>query len=360
MQIRLHNFGAGPCILPQEVLVEAAEAIRYWAPASLSLLEVSHRHPAFEAVMHETRQLVRELLGVPGDYHILFLQGGASGQFGMVPQNFLQGRHSAAFLDTGFFSLKAMRDAAIYGDAEAVASSAHRAYRYVPTDYTIPETAAYFHITSNNTIEGTQMQVIPDSPVPLFCDMSSDIFSKAFDISRFSLIYAGAQKNMGPAGMTLVILKKSLLEGQRPLLPNTMDYLVHAEHSSLYHTAPVFAIYTAMLNLRWLKAKGGVAVQEAENKFKAARLYETLDRNRLFKPFADRGSRSLMNVTFHLPDAALEAAFLGLAEKQQIAAIRGFKTMGGFRASLYNAPPLSSVEVLCSAIEEFAHEQRYL
>jgi len=352
---RLHNFGAGPCILPREVLDQAAEAVVYWPKARLSLLEVSHRHAAFEEVVEETKSLTRELLRIPDGYEILFLQGGASTQFTMMPMNFLSQDRFASFLDTGFFSQKAMHDVGVFGKVHCAASSADRKYKYVPLDYDIPAGAAYFHITSNNTIEGTQMKHFPDSPVRLFCDMSSDIFSREIDVKKFDMIYAGAQKNMGPAGMTLIIMKKDLLEESNTGLGTMMDYKVHVTNGSIYNTPPVFAIYTAMLNLRWLKAKGGIRVQEKENEAKANHLYTALDQSPIFHGFADRSSRSIMNVTFSLPTEELENSFLEFAALRDIAAIKGYHTIGGFRASLYNALSIESVAVLAEAIEEFSY-----
>jgi phosphoserine aminotransferase len=350
---RLHNFGAGPCILPQDVLDQAAEAVRYWPEARLSLLEVSHRHPAFLDVVAQTKLLVREILDVPDDYHVLFLQGGASTQFAMIPMNFLNKTQTAAFLDSGFFAQKAIGDAALFGQTAIVASSKDHNYNYIPRDYAIPAEAAYFHITSNNTIEGTQMPDFPDCGIPLFCDMSSDIFSRRIDVRKFDLIYAGAQKNMGPAGMTLVILKKSLLDHKKSGLATMLDYQVHIDHASIYNTPPVFAIYTAMLNLKWLKAKGGLAVQEVENKAKAGLLYRAINESSLFKGFADKNSRSFMNVTFNMQNSSAESDFLAFADERSITAIKGYPTIGGFRASLYNALTMDSVAVLADAIKDF-------
>lgn len=351
--LKKHNFGAGPCILPAEVLSRAADAVSNWNGSGLSVLEVSHRSAAFEQVVHECISLVRELLGVPEGYTVLMLQGGASLQFDMVPMNFLQGRKKAAYLDTGFFAIKAIKAASLFGRPEVVASSAAEGYKRIPDSYCIPEDAAYFHCTSNNTIEGTQMFDFPDSPVPVICDMSSDIFSREIDVSKFDLIYAGAQKNIGPAGMTLVIIKDSLMEKAYRRLPAMLDYRVHKEGGSMYNTPPVFSIYTATLNLQWLKACGGVRVVEALNRQKATALYTEIDHNPLFTGTADYQHRSRMNICFKALNQTIEQEFLSLAEQEGIIGIRGYRTVGGFRASLYNALPLSSVVKLTALMNVF-------
>lgn len=350
-----HNFGAGPCILPEGVLNRAAEAIRHWDAAGLSILEISHRSGAFELVIQETENLVRELLGVPDDYSVLFLQGGASMQFCMVPMNFLQGsRREAVYLDAGHFGQKAIKEAQLFGKINIIASSADRAYADIPADYQIPQDAAYFHCTSNNTIEGTEMFRFPDTPVPIICDMSSDIFSREINVAQFDLIYAGAQKNIGPAGMTLVIAKNSFLDSVKRRIPSMLDYRVYRDNGSMYNTPPVFAIYTAMLNLQWLKGKGGLKYIAPENQAKAQLLYGEIDRNPLFYGSAVKEDRSLMNVTFRMHDKTKEAAFLTYAEKQGMVAIKGYRTMGGFRASLYNALRYESVMALVKCMKAYA------
>jgi phosphoserine aminotransferase len=356
---RKHNFGAGPCILPEPVLSRAAEAIRCWNETGLSILEISHRSAAFEGVIQETEQLVRELLHVPEDYSVLFLQGGASMQFCMVPMSFLQGsKKEAAYLDAGYFGAKAIKEAQLFGKVNVIASSKERAYEDIPGDYKIPEDAAYFHCTSNNTIEGTEMFRFPETSVPVVCDMSSDIFSREIDVSKFDLIYAGAQKNTGPAGMTLVIAKNSFLDTVKHPVPSMLDYRVYRDNGSMYNTPPIFAIYTAMLNLHWLKSQGGPKFIALENLAKAQLLYDEIDSNPLFYGTAVKWNRSLMNVTFRMNDPGEEKAFLTFAEKNGMVGIRGYRSVGGFRASLYNALPYESVRALVSCMKAYA-ENRY-
>jgi phosphoserine aminotransferase len=352
-----HNFGAGPCILPGPVLNQAAEAVKHWDKAGLSILEISHRSPAFEEVMQETESLVRELLKVPDDYSVLFLQGGASLQFCMVPMNFLQGAPGeAAYLDAGYFGQKAINEARLFGKVNVIASSKDRAYADIPHDYTVPKHMAYFHCTSNNTIEGTGMFRFPQTEAPMVCDMSSDIFSRETDISQFDLIYAGAQKNTGPAGMTLVIARNEFLDRVKHPVPSMLDYRVYRDNGSRYNTPPVFAIYTAMLNLRWLKNRGGLQLIALENRAKARLLYDEIDINPLFLGLADRGDRSLMNVTFRMHDRSKEADFLAFAEAQGMVGIKGYRTVGGFRASLYNALPYESVKALVACMHDYAEK----
>ena len=336
-----HNFGAGPCVLPQDVLKKAADAVMNWDEQGLSVLEVSHRSPAFEAVVKKTETLVRELLQVPEDYSVLFLQGGASLQFCMVPMNFL--RDGATYLDGGFFSKKAIKEAELFGA--------------VNTD-TKEITGDYFHCTSNNTIEGSQMKSFPDVP-NLICDMSSDIFSRPINVSEFALIYAGAQKNMGPAGMTLVIARDSFLDDIKHQVPAMLDYRVYRDNGSMYNTPPVFAIYAAMLNLQWLQSTGGVPAIYNQNKAKAEMLYAEIDRNPLFTGTASVPERSLMNVTFKTHEPLLEPVFLAYAESKGLVGIKGYRTVGGFRASLYNALPLTSVIALVDAMQEFENSNIY-
>ncbi|HEX8378486.1 MAG TPA: 3-phosphoserine/phosphohydroxythreonine transaminase, partial [Pedobacter sp.] len=277
------NFGAGPCILPQEVFKQASQAVLNFNDTGLSILEISHRAPEFEAVVDETIKLVKELLNVPDGYSILFLQGGASTQFSMVPMNLMAEGQSAAYLDSGAWSSKALKEAKLFGEVKVVASSKDSNYTFIPKDYEIPADAAYFHYTSNNTIFGTELFEVPKTAIPIACDMSSDIFSREINVADYGLIYAGAQKNMGPAGVTLVIVKDELLGKSGRKLASMLDYKVHAENKSLYNTPPVFSIYVSMLNLQWLKSKGGVAAIEKENIAKANALYAEIDRNPLFK-----------------------------------------------------------------------------
>lgn len=354
-QLHQHNFGAGPCILPLSVTEQAAKAILNWDGIGLSILEVSHRSNEFLQVMKETDQLVRELLEVPEDYQVLFLQGGASRQFDMVPHNLLQaaGKTKAAYLDSGYFAQKAIAQAKLFGEVQIVGSPRDKNYTYVPSCAQLDDDVAYLHVTSNNTIEGTQMSSFAKSGVPLVCDMSSDIFSRTIKVSDFDLIYAGAQKNLGPAGMTLVIIKKELINNIVHPLPAMNDYRVMAENASLYNTPPVFAIYVAMLNLRWLKSQGGVTAIEKLNAQKAELLYHAIDRSELFYGTAALQHRSKMNVTFRCHHVQLEREFLSYAQERGIVGIKGHSSVGGFRASLYNALPLESVAYLCQLMGFF-------
>ncbi|PUV24891.1 MULTISPECIES: 3-phosphoserine/phosphohydroxythreonine transaminase [Sphingobacterium] len=348
-----HNFGAGPCILPKEVFQQASEAVIDFNNTGLSILEISHRSKEFEAVIDEATQLVRELLAVPQGYSILFLQGGASLQFAMAPLNLLPEGGKAAYLDTGVWATKALKEAKKFGTVDVVASSIDKNYSYIPKGYSIPSDAAYFHYTANNTIYGTEVFEKPATELPVVVDMSSDIFSREINVADYDLIYAGAQKNMGPAGVTLVIVKDDILGKSGRVLPSMLDYKLHIDGGSMYNTPPVYSIFVSMLNLRWLKAKGGVAVLEQENIIKARALYDEIDRNPLFKGTAAVEDRSRMNVTFVMDTPELEAEFLALAKERNLIGIKGHRSVGGFRASIYNALPLSSVNALIDAMKEF-------
>ncbi|WP_316738400.1 3-phosphoserine/phosphohydroxythreonine transaminase [Pedobacter aquatilis] len=353
-----HNFGAGPCILPVEVTRQAAEAVINWNGSGLSILEVSHRSKEFEKVMDKTRTLIKELLQVPKDYHILFMQGGASTQFSMIPLNFLAWNKPAIYLNSGFFAQKAIKEARHFGEVEIIATSEDKSYRYIPDHYSIPEDAAYFHCTSNNTIEGTQMKEFPKSPIPICCDMSSDIGSRKINIRDFDLIYAGAQKNLGPAGLTIVIISEALLNNQSQNIPAMWDYRIYRDHKSLYNTPAVFSIYATMLNLTWIKGQGGVEEMEKRNTRKAKMLYEEIDRNPLFQGTANIAHRSNMNVTFKMETEELEKEFLDYAENKGMVGIKCFPTQGGFRVSLYNALPLSSVMELIHCMSAFQQKKK--
>ncbi len=353
-----HNFGAGPGILPQEVLKQASEAVIDFNGTGLSLLEISHRSKEFEAVLDEAVALVKELFAVPEGYSVLFLQGGASTQFALAPYNLLPSTGKAAYLETGVWANKALKEAKYFGEVEIVASSKDANFTYIPKDYTIPADAAYFHITSNNTIYGTQLQEFPKSPVPVVCDMSSDIFSRKINVADFGLIYAGAQKNMGPAGVTLVIVKDDLLGKVDRKIPAMFNYQTQIEGGSMYNTPPCFAIYVSMLTLQWLKAKGGVEVIEQENITKARVLYEEIERNPIFKPVCAVEDRSNMNVTFVMENAELEKPFLKLCDERGIIGIKGHRSVGGFRASIYNALPITSVYALIDVMQEFAESNK--
>ncbi len=351
-----HNFGAGPCILPQEVFKQAAQAVLEWDQTGLSILEISHRTSEFEEVVAETERLVRSLLNVPAGYSVIFLQGGASLQFSMVPMNLLGDGQKAAYLDTGVWANKAIKEAKLFGEVAVVGSSKEQNYSFIPKDYDIPKDAVYFHCTSNNTIYGTELHQFPKSPVPVVCDMSSDIFSRQVNVADFDLIYAGAQKNMGPAGVTLVIVKDEILGKIDRKIPSMLDYKIHIEGESMYNTPPVFSIYVSMLNLKWLKSKGGVPVIEQENLAKARALYAEIDRNPLFKGTCAVEDRSNMNICFVMENPELEKDFLKFAEDRDIVGIKGHRSVGGFRASMYNALPISSVHVLVDAMQEFAEK----
>ncbi len=353
-----HNFGAGPGILPHEVLKQSAEAAVDFNGIGLSILEISHRSAEFEAVLDEAVKLVKELLEVPEGYSVLFLQGGASTQFAMVPYNLLPSEGKAAYLETGVWANKALKEAKYFGNVQIVASSKESNFTYIPKDFEVPADAAYFHITSNNTIYGTQLQQFPSSPVPMVADMSSDILSRKFNVADFGLIYAGAQKNMGPAGVTLVIVKDAILGKTGRSIPAMFNYQTQIEGGSMYNTPPVFAIYVSMLTLRWLKAKGGVEAIQKENEAKAKALYEEIDRNPLFKAVAAPEDRSRMNVCFVSERPELDKAFLKLCDEKYIVGIKGHRSVGGFRASIYNALPITSVYVLIEAMQEFAEKNK--
>lgn len=347
-----HNFGAGPCILPQEVFKQAAEAVLDFKQG-LSILEVSHRSAEFAPVVDETVSLIKELLQVPEGYSVVLAQGGASTQFAMVPMNLLPQGQTAAYLDTGVWATKAAKEVKHFGQAHIVASSKEANYTYIPKEYVVPQDSAYFHYTSNNTIYGTELLEVPQVEIPLVCDMSSDIMSRPVDVSKYALIYAGAQKNIGPAGLTIAIVKDEVLGKSGRSIPAMLDYQSYINAGSMYNTPPVFSIYVAMLNLRWLKAKGGVAAIEKENIIKANTLYAEIDRNSLFKGTAKLEDRSRMNVCFVMENPDLEKEFAKFANERGMEGIKGHRSVGGFRASLYNALPLSSVEALVSVMQDF-------
>ncbi len=352
--IKKHNYSAGPCILPQEVLEKAAAAILDFNNSGLSILEISHRSKDFVAVMDEVRALALELLGLTGKgYHALFLQGGASLEFLMAPYNLMKINGKAAYLDTGTWASSAIKEAKNFGETIVVASSKADSYSYIPKQYEIPVDADYFHCTSNNTIYGTQMKSFPDVSVPVVCDMSSDIFSRVLDFSKFDLIYAGAQKNMGPAGTTLVVVKDSILGKTGRTIPTILDYQNHIDKESMLNTPPVFAVYATLLTLRWLKNLGGIAAIEKINEAKAQLLYGEIDRNPHFKGIAVTEDRSNMNATFRLVDEAHTGAFDAMWKEAGISGITGYRTLGGYRASMYNALPLESVQVLVDVMQEF-------
>ncbi|MCK0132117.1 3-phosphoserine/phosphohydroxythreonine transaminase [Flavobacteriaceae bacterium F08102] len=350
--MKKHNFSAGPCILPQEVLKKASEAILNFNNDNLSLIEISHRSKPVVDVMNKAQQLVLELLGLENKgYKALFLHGGASLEFLMTPYNLLPIDGKAAYLDTGTWSAKAIKEAKLLGNIEIVASSKDKNYSYIPTDYTVPDDAAYFHCTSNNTIYGTQMKSFPNAKGYRVCDMSSDIFSRQLDFSSFDLIYAGAQKNMGPAGVTLVVIKEEILGKTGRSIPSMLDYKLHIDKESMFNTPPVFALYVSMLTLEWLKNLGGIPAIEKINQTKAAMLYDEIDNNPLFEGVAVKSDRSMMNATFTLTDLTLTDKFDKLCEQAGINGLKGHRSVGGYRASMYNALPLESVEVLVNVMK---------
>ena len=350
---KVHNFSAGPGILPPEVLQQAANACINFDNLNLSLLEISHRSKNFEAVMDNSRQLVKELLHLDDDFEVIFLGGGASLQFAMVPYNLLRTDGKAGYVNTGVWASKAIKEAKMIGSTEVVASSEEQKFSFIPKGYDIPGDLDYLHITSNNTIYGTQMKSFPKTNVPLVCDMSSDIFSREVNGNDFSLIYAGAQKNMGPAGATMVAVRKSILGKTGRKMLSMLDYNVHIKGDSMYNTPPVFPIYVSMLTLEWLKNNGGVPHIEKVNNQKASLLYAEIDRNSLFKGTTAVEDRSNMNVTFVMHNPELEPAFDQLTKEANLSGLRGHRDVGGYRASLYNALPLESVQVLVDVMQHF-------
>lgn len=352
--MKKHNFYAGPSILSQYTIKNTADAIIDFAGTGLSILEVSHRSKEFQAVMDEAQQLVKELLDIPEGYSVLFLGGGASMQFCMVPYNLL--RTKAAYLETGTWATNAIKEARLFGDVDVVASSKEANFTYIPKGYTIPSDADYFHFTSNNTIYGTEMRYDPESPVRLVADMSSDIFSRPVDVSKYDIIYAGAQKNLAPAGVTIVIVRDECLGHMDRAIPTMLDYRTHVKKGSMFNTPPVLPIYSALQTLRYYKELGGVAALEKKDLEKAAMLYDAIDSSRMFEgTVTDPADRSIMNVCFVMAPEykELEKDFIDFASTKGIVGIKGHRSVGGFRASLYNALPLESVKVLVDAMKEF-------
>lgn len=352
--MKKHNFYAGPSILPQYTIEKTIEGIKDFAGTGLSVLEISHRSKEFVACMNDTMALVKELLEVPSEYKVLFLGSGASMQFAMVPMNLMNKK--SAYLNTGVWASKALKEAKLYGDAVEVATSADKNFNYIPKNFTVPEDADYFHITTNNTIYGTELKKDPDVKIPMVADMSSDIFSRPVDVSKYSLIYAGAQKNLGPAGMAVVILKEDILGKVNRPIPTMLDYRIHIKNESMFNTPPVFAIYAAQQTLKWLKELGGVKAIQKVNIEKAGILYDEIDRNKLFVPTVkDPGDRSLMNICFVMAEEYkdLEASFNDFAKSKGILGITGHRSVGGFRASTYNALPIESVKALVDTMKEF-------
>ncbi len=351
--MKKHNFYAGPSILSEYTIKNTAAAVENFAGMGLSLLEISHRSKEFVAVVDEAQALIKELLNVPEGYEVVFVGGGASLQFCMAPFNLL--KKKAAYLDTGTWSSKAIKEAKLFGEVDVVASSKDKNYTYIPKDYTVPEDVDYFHVTTNNTIYGSEIRKDLDVKVPMVADMSSDIFSRPIDVSKYDLIYAGAQKNLAPAGVTLAIVRVDALGKVDRVIPTMLNYKTHIDKGSMYNTPPVLPIFSALQTLKWYKEQGGVEAMEKKDMENAAILYDEIDRNKLFRGTVAPEDRSIMNVCFVMNDEykELEADFNAFATSKGIVGIKGHRSVGGFRASLYNAMPKSSVEVLIAAMKEF-------
>ena len=352
--MKKHNFSAGPSILPREVIENTAQAVLDFNGMGLSVLEISHRSKDFQAVLDEAVALFKELLNIPEGYSVIFVGGGASMQFCMIPYNFLEKK--AAYLNTGVWSKKAIKEAKAFGEVVEVASSAATTFNYIPKDYTIPEDADYFHVTSNNTIYGTEIRKDLDSPVPMIADMSSDIFSRPVDVSKYICIYGGAQKNLAPADATFVIVKDDALNKVSRYIPTMLQYQTHVDGGSMFNTPPVLPIYSALQTLRWIKKEGGVEEMQRRAKERADLLYGEIDRNKLFRAtIADPEDRSYMNICFVMNDEykELEPEFMKFATERGMVGIKGHRSVGGFRASCYNAMPLESVQALVDCMQEF-------
>lgn len=355
---KIHNFSAGPSILPQSVLKQASEAVINFDNMGLSLLEISHRSKNFEKVVQEASDLIKELLDIPEGYEVVFLQGGASLGFLIAAYNFMKLDGEAAYVNTGSWATKAIEEARKLGDVNVIGSSEDKEFNYIPKGLGVPMNANYFHYTSNNTIYGTQFKKIPVVRCPLISDMSSDILSRKIDVQKYDMIYAGAQKNMGPAGVTIYIVRNSSLGKTKRDIPTMLDLKTHINKGSMFNTPPVFAIYVTMLMLRWIKSEGGVGVMETRNEQKANLLYQEIDQNDLFEGTADKLDRSLMNVTFRLTDESKAPAFDEMLKSARINGLKGHRSVGGYRASLYNALPISSVEALIAIMQEFSKKHR--
>lgn len=349
--MKIHNFSAGPCILPKEVLLKASESVMDFNGSGLSLIEISHRSKDFVAVMEKARSLALELLGLQGKgYQALFLHGGASLEFLMVAYNLLEKK--AGYLNTGTWSDKAIKEARLFGEVVEVGSSKDENFNFIPKGYSVPDGLDYLHLTSNNTIYGTQFKKFPVTDAPLVCDMSSDIFSRVLDFSQFDLIYAGAQKNMGPAGTTLVVVKEDILGKVSRKIPSMLDYQVHISKDSMFNTPAVFPVYTSMLTLEWLKNLGGIAAIEEVNEKKARLLYSEIDLNPVFEGYANKDDRSIMNATFTIAEDGLKDTFDAMLKEAGINGLNGHRSVGGYRASMYNALSLDSVGVLVDVMSE--------
>lgn len=349
--MKKHNFSAGPSILAPEVFQKASQALLDFEGTGLSVIEVSHRSPEFVRVIERARALALEIAGLDDSYTTLFLQGGASMQFLMVPYNLLETK--AAYIDTGTWANKAQKEAALFGNTEVIASSKADGYKYIPKNVSVPTDANYLHITTNNTIYGTEFHSLPQTDIPLVADMSSDIFSRPLDYKQFSFIYAGSQKNLGASGSTLVIVKKDILGKVSRKLPSMMDYQLHIKNDSMFNTPSTFAVYVNLLVLEWIQAQGGLQALGKRNQAKADLLYGEIDRNPLVVGYANKEDRSLMNVVFNLTDESTKERFDTLCKEANISGIKGHRSVGGYRASIYNALPLESVQVLVDVLKEF-------
>ncbi|MFK8265724.1 3-phosphoserine/phosphohydroxythreonine transaminase [Capnocytophaga cynodegmi] len=353
--MKKHNFSAGPSILPQAVFEKASKAVLNFEDSGLSILEISHRSKEFLNVIEKARALALEIAGLDDSYEVLFLHGGASTQFLSVPYNLLEKK--AAYIDTGTWSNKALKEAQLFGNVEVIASSKADGYKYIPKDFSIPSDADYLHITTNNTIYGTQFHHIPETNIPLVADMSSDIFSRDIDYSKFSLIYAGSQKNLGASGSTMVLVKKDILGKVSRKIPSILDYQNQIKNESMFNTPTTFSIYVNLLVLQWIQEKGGVKALEKLNKDKAELLYNEIDRNPLVEGYAAKEDRSLMNVSFFLKDQSIQQKFDTLWQNADISGLKGHRNLGGYRASIYNAMPIESVQVLVDVLKEL--EKKY-
>jgi phosphoserine aminotransferase len=353
-KMQMHNFNSGPSVLPQEVLKQASESIFNFNNTGLSILEIGHRTSWFTDVLDEARAHVKELMQLGDEHEVLFLHGGATTQFMQVPMNLLDDGETAAYCDNGIWGSKAIKEARIFGNVNVVASSKDKNHSYIPKNFTVPANAKYLHYTTNNTVEGTEWHTIPETNVPLVADMSSDIFSRPLDFKRFGLIYAGAQKNMGAAGVTLVVVKKDLLGKIKRTIPNILDYRVHIEAKSLLNTPPVFAVYVSLLTLKWIIKEGGLPEMEKRSKERAELFYNTLDSLAVFTPIVAKEDRSRMNATFTIKNEALENEFLAACKQNGMVGIKGHRSVGGLRVSMYNALSLNSVQVLCDLMKDFA------
>ena len=349
--MKKHNFSAGPSILAPEVFQKASQALLDFEGTGLSVIEISHRSPEFVRVIEHARALALEIAGLDNSYETLFLQGGASMQFLMVPYNLLETK--AAYIDTGTWANKAQKEAALFGNTEVIASSKADGYKYIPKNVTVPTDANYLHITTNNTIYGTEFHSLPQTDIPLVADMSSDIFSRPLDYKQFSLIYAGSQKNLGASGSTLVIVKKDVLGKVSRKLPSMMDYQLHIKNDSMFNTPSTFAVYVNLLVLEWIQAQGGLQALGKRNQAKADLLYGEIDRNPLVVGYANKEDRSLMNVVFNLTDESTKERFDALCKEANISGIKGHRSVGGYRASIYNALPIESVQLLVDVMKHF-------